>query len=278
MQADREVHETLEIDADLAAVWRAWTEPEQLRGWMAERAEGTVAVGERVRLSWDSLGLELDLDVVTCEPERRLVVRGGAAGRPPQTQSVELSRAAGGTRVALAHRGFAPGPAGEAERAGTAAGWHVMLRVLAHYLDGRVTRRRECAAVLAPVAAPLAVVGDLLHRPDGRAAWLVDGDSPALSEGTRFALRGPGGASMTGRVLAVAPPFELALTWDQIDGVVVLRAIQIAPGASVDPVLAVAQAWSWSPERPAWPAARATLEAAIARLVRAAGGAPGGAA
>jgi uncharacterized protein YndB with AHSA1/START domain len=279
MERDPSVHEALEIEAEPDAVWRAWTDPDWLSGWMVERAGGRIAEGEAVTWGWDSLGVELELDVVACEPPSRLVVRGGPVGRPPRTQSVALRPVAGGTRVELEHGGFPPGPSGDDERAGTRAGWRVMLRVLAHYLERHAGRARECAAVLAPVAAPLSAVGHLLHRPEGRAAWLVDAAGPALAaEGERFALRGPE-LHMTGRVLALAPPFQLAVTWDEVDGVLVLRAIQVAPeaGERAGAVLAGAQAWSWSPDRPAWRDARASLAGAVARLVAAAGGATGSA-
>jgi len=280
------VREALHIDADLSLVWRAWTDPDWLSGWMVERADGQIALGRSVTWAWDSLGVELQLDVVACEPPTRFVLAGGPAARMPQTQSIALTPlAGGGTHVELEHGGFRPGPAGQDERAGTAAGWRVMLRILAHYLAGRAGRPRQCAAVLAPVAAPLSVTGELLHRPLGRAAWLIgDGASPPLAdEGERFALAAIGGARVTGQVLALAPPFQLAVSWEEIDGVLTLRAIQAAAGAGPEPgasgaVLASAQAWSWSPERPAWRAARATLEAAVARLVGAAGGRRGGSA
>jgi uncharacterized protein YndB with AHSA1/START domain len=281
MQEARSVLEALEIDADPATVWRAWTEPDWLRGWMVERVRGPLAAGEAVTWGWDSLGVELELDVVECVAPARLVLRGGAAGRPPQTQSVSLSPVERGTRVELEHSGFPLGAAGDDEREGTRAGWRVMLRVLAHYLAGGPGRQRECAAVMAPVAAPLAAIGELLqgellHRPERRAAWL-GADSPLAAEGERFALRGPGGLRVTGRVLALAPPFQLALSWDEVDGVLVLRAIQVAGGAQSGAVLAGAQAWSWSPGGAAWQSARAALADAVARLVGAAGGARGSA-
>jgi uncharacterized protein YndB with AHSA1/START domain len=288
MQApDQALVESLDVSADISTVWRAWTDPGWLAGWLVERADGSITPGESVAWRWDSLGLELGLVVVDCDPPRRFSVRGGAPGRPPQLQTVTLSQpAAGGTRVELVHGGFAPGPAGDAERAGSAAGWRVMLRVLAHYLAGRAGRRRECVSAIAPLAAPLAALGPLLHDPVRRAAWLTGGGAaPALArEGEPFALalrgagpREPGGTAVSGRVIALAPPFELALGWDEVDGVLVLRAIQVAPGPGA-PVLACAQAWSWAPERAAWTSARAALEAALARLLGAAGGGAAGSA
>ncbi|HKE13588.1 MAG TPA: SRPBCC domain-containing protein [Kofleriaceae bacterium] len=297
MQApDQAVVEALDMSADIATVWRAWTDPGWLAGWLVERADGAITPGESVAWRWDSLGLELGLIVVDVDPPRRLSLRGGAPGRPSQLQTVTLSEAAaGGTRVELTHGGFAPGPAGEAERAGSAAGWRVMLRVLAHYLAGRAGRPREVVSAIAPVAAPLAAIGPLLHDPVRRADWLTGGGAAtALArEGEPFALALRGAApcaaggtayapsaadlAVSGRVIALAPPFELALGWDEVDGVLILRAIQVAAGPGA-PVLACAQAWSWAPERAAWASARAALEAALARLLRAAGGGAAGSA
>jgi len=270
--ADQAVHEVLEIAADRDQLWRAWTDPAWLCGWLVERVHGAVEPGRALQWRWDSLGLELDLEVVASEPPARLVLRGGRPGRPPRTQSVSLVKVAGGTRVELTHEGFAA-PVGNdhSEREGTAAGWRVMLRVLAHYLAGGGGRRRESASAIAPVAVPLHTVGRLLFDPGERARWLTDRAALA-AEGERFTLREPDGASLSGRVIALAAPFEIALSWEEIDGVLILRAIQVAPGG---PVLAVAQAWSWSPERAAWGAARGTIERVLARLVSAAGGAPG---
>jgi uncharacterized protein YndB with AHSA1/START domain len=273
----QETRQSLEVAADLDTVWRAWTDPEWLCGWLVERTDGAVAPGQALAWHWDSLGLTLDLEVVDCEARRRLSLRGAAPGRAPQVQTVSLVEAAGGTRIELAHAGFAPGAAGDGERAGTAAGWHVMLRVLAHYLAGGPGRRRECAAALAPVAAPLSVVAELIHDPARRGGWLTGGAAPELArEGDGFAMRLADGQAVSGRVIGLAPPLQLALGWDEVDGVFMLRAIQVAGGGG--PVLVCAYGWSWSPEREAWRAGTDALGHAVARLVDAAGGAPGGSA
>jgi uncharacterized protein YndB with AHSA1/START domain len=273
----QETRQSLEIAADLVTVWRAWTDPEWLCGWLVERADGVVAAGQALAWHWDSLGVTLDLEVLACDAPRRLSLRGAAHGRAPQVQNVSLVEVPGGTRIELTHTGFAPGAAGDDERAGTAAGWHVMLRALAHYLAGGPGRRRECAAALAPVAAPIDVVGELLHDPVRRGGWLTDGAAPELArEGDVFAMRIVGGQAVSGRVIGLAAPLQLALGWDEVDGVFMLRAIQVAGGGG--PVLVCAYAWSWSPEGEAWRAGKDALGHAVARLVDAAGGAPGGSA
>src|SRR5262245_29800852 len=117
MKVSGEVRESLELVAPITEVWRAWTDPAWLAGWMVERATGAAGPGGRLEMAWDSLGIAVELEVVAAEAPRRLVLRGGPPGRPPQTQHVELSAVAPGrTLVEVRHEGFAAGARGDDER------------------------------------------------------------------------------------------------------------------------------------------------------------------
>lgn len=247
------VRETLRIARPVAEVWRAWTDPGWLAGWHAERVDGELAAGGAIRLGWDSLGIAIDLEVVAMEPPARLVLCGAPPGRPPQTLSVILAGVGHDTEMAIQHEGFV----GEEERAGTAAGWHVSARILAHYLARHPGRQRRCAAALAPVAASLEVIARRLARP----AWLL-GDVSLGAEGSAW--RG-------GTVLASALPRQIALVLDDAAGIVVLRAIRLDPGAA----LVGALAWSWEPERKAYAELVGALAPAIERLAADLGGGRG---
>lgn len=265
MQALRETHR---IERPIEEVWRAWTDPAWLAGWHAERVEGELAVGRSIRLGWDSLGIAIDLEVVAMDAPARLVLRGDPPGRPPQTLSVDLAGADGGaTSLAIEHDGFAPGAGGDEERAGTAAGWHTMARVLDHYLAHHPGRPRACAAALAPAAGSLADIEPLLARP----SWLFPGGAALGPEGSRFAGRTAAGLAVGGSVLASALPRQLALAVDDTAGVLVLRAIRLDPGPR-GALLVGALTWSWRPERDAHAHLVAELEPAVARLVGALGG------
>jgi uncharacterized protein YndB with AHSA1/START domain len=268
MSAAREVRESTRVAAPAEDVWRAFADPAWLTGWLAERAGGAAVTGGTLELAWDSLGMAVALEVLAAEPPARLVLRAQAPGRAPQTQTVAIAREPdGATRIDLTHDGFAPGARGDDERDGTGAGWHVQLRVLAHYLAHHRGAARACAASLAPVTAPLDTVAPLLHTPDGLARWLTASPARLGAEGARcdFALRG--GTWLSGTVLAVAAPRELALAIDEFDGGLRLRAIQLDPGA----LLCVAQVWSWAPDSSVWPTVRQELDEAVARLAAAAG-------
>ena len=260
------VRESLRVARPIEEVWRAWSDPDWLAGWHAERVEGEVAEGQAIRLTWDSLGIAIELEVAELEAPHRLVLRGAPPGRPVQTLSIDLARIEGGgaTSLAIRHDGFPPGPGGEEERAGTAAGWHTSARVLAHYLDHHAGRARASGAALAPVAASLADVAPLFERP----SWLF-GDVALGGEGSRFHGRAAGDRPLAGCVLARALPRQIALAIDDTAGILVLRAIQLDPGA----VLLGALTWSWQPDRPAHADLAGSLEPALERLVAALGGA-----
>lgn len=267
------VRQTLRIARPIDEVWRAWTDPAWLAGWHAERVEGALVPGGALQLAWDSLGIGLALEVVAVEAPARLVLRGAPPGRPPQTLAIDLAPAPGGgaaTDLAICHEGFAPGAGGEEERAGTAAGWQVALRVLAHYLAHHAGRARASAAALAPAVAALDEVEPLLARP----SWLLGEGAELGAEGSPFAAPGVG---LRGTVLARALPRQIALAVDGGAGVLVLRAIRLDP-APRGAFLVGAQTWSWRPERPAHAALVARLEPALGRVLAALGGAAGGAA
>lgn len=269
MKAAGEVRESLRVAAPPEDVWRAFADPTWIAGWMAERAAGAAVTGGTLELAWDSLGMALELEVVAADAPTRLVLRAHPPGRAPQTQTVTLAgEPDGATRVDLVHDGFAPGARGDDERDGTRDGWHTQLRVLAHYLARHRGADRVCAASLAPVTAPVGAIARLLHTPDGLARWLTAAPARLGAEGERcdFALRG--GTWLSGTVLALAPPRELALAIDEIDGGLRLRAIQLDPGGAL---LCAVQAWSWAPDASVWPTVLQELDEAIARLPAAAG-------
>jgi uncharacterized protein YndB with AHSA1/START domain len=272
MAVTGEVRESLRVTAPADDVWRAFADPAWIAGWMAERASGRVVTGGTLELAWDSLGMAVELEVVAAEPPARLVLRAHPPGRPPQTQTAVLAPDGGATRVELIHGGFPPGARGDDERDGTRAGWHTQLRVLAHYLARYPGAARACAAAVAPVSATLDAVDEIVRAPDGLARWLTAAPARLGAEGERFDLALRGGTWLSGTVLSQAPPREVALAVDEIDGGLRLRAIALEPGGAA--LLVAAQAWSWAPDAAVWPTVRSELDEAVARLAGAAGSVP----
>jgi uncharacterized protein YndB with AHSA1/START domain len=107
------------LDAEPAKVWRALTEPEMLKQWMApdattrvSTAEIDLRVGGRYRIVMSSTGRE-DHDVrgVYREivPNKKLVYTWAWKSTPERESlvTIELRSAAGGTELTLRHEQFA---------------------------------------------------------------------------------------------------------------------------------------------------------------------------
>jgi uncharacterized protein YndB with AHSA1/START domain len=110
-------------------VWAAITEPEQLRGWLAD-ADIDLREGGRVELRWLN-GDAVLKGVITRLEEGRLLEY---EGEPHGLLRFELSPDGDGTRLVFTNR---IGQTGYPDVA--LAGWHVHLEMLDDALDGRPT-------------------------------------------------------------------------------------------------------------------------------------------
>lgn len=104
-------------------VWRALTDPAQLREWAPFEVDGSLAtVGATVNLTWAATGTVIETKVTRAEPPRVLEY---------QDLRWELAPSTGGTHLTLWHsidrRYIAWG----------AAGWHICLDVLDRQLAGQ---------------------------------------------------------------------------------------------------------------------------------------------
>jgi len=102
-------------------VWRALTEPAELREWAAFEVDGNLASAKTVKLTWVGTTKTIDINVTRAEAPRVLEY---------DDMRWELEASAGGTRLTLwtglDRRYIAMG----------AAGWHICFDVLHHLLDG----------------------------------------------------------------------------------------------------------------------------------------------
>ena len=120
-------------DADVADVWQARTDPEQLVRWLTP-VSGELRPGGRFQLQGNAGG-----EILRCEPPRVLTVTWEAPGGQPVTQvEAELVAAGGGTDLELRHSGpvdpgfwaqFGPGAVG--------VGWDLALYALGRVLAGQ---------------------------------------------------------------------------------------------------------------------------------------------
>jgi uncharacterized protein YndB with AHSA1/START domain len=267
--ADAEV----QLVASPERVWRAF-EPTGLRGWLCEEAEGALDPGTRLTLAWPSLGLATALSVGEVDPGRRLVLRGSDLDAGEEQVTV-LTPTPGGTHVAVRHGGFGTGRRATDRAAGSAAGWHVALRLLDLYLGGREGRVLAARSAVGTAAvSPAELWPRLGGSSAGLAGWLgpialepsaEDAGWSELAEGRALVL-GLGRRSLRAVVLARVPPYELALALPAIDAVFRVRLISLDGDREAGSTLACAQLVGWSGDELLAPLA-APLAAALDRLL-----------
>lgn len=115
-------------------VWAALTEPALIEGWLG-RAEGRVAAGETVAITWLNGGEEAEASVMTAEvtdlePHRTLVLTGDIHGR----LRFELTPEADGRTRLIFTVLMHPETLGEVSL--FLAGWHIHLDHLEETLAG----------------------------------------------------------------------------------------------------------------------------------------------
>ena len=93
------VERELELEAPREEVWRALTEPERLREWLANDVELDLRPGGEGRFGWDD-GEERRALVQVVEPEERLVLDWWD-GEDVSTVTLELEDADPGTRLTV---------------------------------------------------------------------------------------------------------------------------------------------------------------------------------
>lgn len=110
-------------------LWRALTEPEQLRGWLADVTHMQLEPGGEVRLRFgdEPDGGGTAWRVLQVDPERLLECEWHYPGEEPSVLRFECHPRERGTLLVLDHRRLA-----DADAPGYAAGWHAHLDALAN--------------------------------------------------------------------------------------------------------------------------------------------------
>lgn len=246
---------TLRVEQPIAAapdlIWRALSSPQGLSRWQADEADGEVREGGFVRLSWDAFGANVELKVVACVPHQRLRLRHG-------NSEVEFSLSHHHLR--LTQFGLEPGEDVE----GLRSSWTVSLAQLAHSVERHPGRRRHVDWAVRMTAAAPETLHLYLTEPQLLRQWL--GDAPSgLQLGQPYQWTLHAGTQLTGRVLALVPGRDVALSCDNLgEGVIVFRSIPSPHDAGVRMIAASVSQWG----RPTRLASRLIeqLDAALGRL------------
>lgn len=200
--------ETL-IRAPLEQVWRAWTEPDFLQGWLAE-----------------PLGGEPPLQALDATMPEHLVlgVQDGGGGEV----EVHLEDVGKGTRVRLARRGLPVEPQRQDEVEGVRSGWILALAVLRTYVEDHFGEAPQLFQSFRHAAFTFERLSPFFRQAAGLSRWLVRQGSIGVPGG-RSDLQLWDGRRLSGEVLADSGR-EVSTTWDEIRGVLELRAFTAAGG------------------------------------------------
>jgi uncharacterized protein YndB with AHSA1/START domain len=258
------------ICAPLERVWSAWTDPAQLSAWDPDRVDGIIEAGQSIVMHWDSFGVSLDVEVITCDWQRELRLRvqrpdGGSQDLLVVMQSVSASAEEPATDIALTFEG----EMSEDEKQGTASGWHTQLRLLERYLS-LPTKERVSFSALGPAIASIDRAYDAFAHP---ARWLSQEEIVFREEGQAYSITTVEGVRIRGEVLSLVEGRELALWCEELGGVVRMRAIPLAGGRAR---LLGVQVVRWG-ERPAALQIQDSLKESVDRLVGLVGGPRGSA-
>lgn len=222
-----EDHRTLRTTASPMQVWQAWAEPAHVRRWFTDDARGEPVPGGELVHVFSRYGIEVSYRVLEAEPGRLLVVEGtsplGAAFR----QEVRIEREGGETVLHLTHSGFGADAGWDDEYEGVDSGWKLALAVLRLYLERYFGRDRAGFYVERPAAFEHAALQPLYRTEAGLARWFTTAGSlegRTVGDPVRLELRG--GRTLSGRLIADSGR-ELALSWDEIDGFLELKAIDM---------------------------------------------------
>lgn len=218
----RTIQREVTIRAGAEAVWRAWTRPEGLAGWFAEWARGRGTPGSALVLGWDQFGVEATWRVLEADAPRRLVLASEGPHGGPELLEITIRHRGGETVLRLVHSGFAPGPETDEVIRGVDSGWEIAFAILKVYLERYPRRSRSELFLMRTLPYDPQRLEAYYADPERLSRWLTRSGGPgAVGESFGMVLRD--GRRMSGQVLA-APGPELALTWDEIEGVLELKA------------------------------------------------------
>jgi uncharacterized protein YndB with AHSA1/START domain len=238
----REVRAEMKTTATPEQVWDAWTKGDLLSGWFTDRAELDPRPGGTLKWFFDKFGLELPGTFVDVEPQRLISwTWPRQPGHPPGMLVITIEREGGVTHMTLANSGFTTAAEWDDEYEGVRSGWQLALGILRVYLERYFGRTKDVALVLRPARYDYDRIAPYFSDATRLAEWLTTSGTIG-QEGDPVRLTFRDGSTLTGRVIARSAR-EVAVTWDEMDGILELKAFRAGPGARMLGVRA--SGWDW---------------------------------
>lgn len=221
----RRVDTSIRVTASPERLWRAWTDPSDLSRWFTDDARGEVVEGGTITWIFHEMGMEIPYPVVVAEPNRRMVLAGEIPERGPFALEVTLEADGAETVVRLVNSGFLDGAEWDDEFRGVDSGWRMALALLKHYVETHGDRPKRALQHFRP--ADFAWNEVPYREADDLGAWLTRSGSIG-DAGDPVALVLRDHTPLTGRVL-VRTPTEVAVSWEEEDAVLELKAFAAGP-------------------------------------------------
>jgi uncharacterized protein YndB with AHSA1/START domain len=209
-------------------VYEAWADPEKIAHWFPDKAEGKAEPGATITWIFEKFNYRIPYDVLIAEPGKRFAIRWNP---PPEMNpgilEVTIAKEGGVTVIRLVNSGFREGAEWNEEYEGIDSGWQMALALLKHYLENYFGTPRSSLLAIKPAEYTIERLLPLHRTSAGLQKWLTT--SGAFGEvGEKFTLELKEGGSVTGKVLAKTKR-ETALGWDEIRGVLELKAFAMGP-------------------------------------------------
>lgn len=220
----RAVEDEVTIDAPVEVVWKALTDADELVRWFPLEARVEPGVGGSLWLSWKN-EFQGESKILVWEPGSHLRTTWGWHDDPSVVQVTDyhLESRGGRTVLRVVTSGFPEDPTWDAWFEGTVRGWKFELGSLRHYLQRHRGERREVVYLRRRVGPPQEAAFERLLGAEGV------GVTPApdeLEAGGPYAITGPGGRRLSGRLLDATPPIQVAGTVAELDDALLRLSIE----------------------------------------------------
>jgi uncharacterized protein YndB with AHSA1/START domain len=209
-------------------VYEAWADAEKIAHWFPDKAEGKAEQGATITWIFDKFNYKIPYEVLRADPGKHFVIRWNPPqGMNPGIVEVTIAKEGGVTVVRLVNSGFQEGVEWNDQYEGVDSGWRMALGLLKHYLENYFATPRSSFLAMKPAEYTTERLLPLHRTAAGLQKWLTV--SGAFGEvGEKFVLNLKEGGSVTGKVLAKTKT-ETALGWDEIRGVLELKAFSMGP-------------------------------------------------
>jgi uncharacterized protein YndB with AHSA1/START domain len=222
--AGRAIRDEIRVAAPPESVYRAWSDARLIADWFVGRMEGRMEPGETVTWLWDDGGPGMAHRVLVAEPPRRFVTEMELPQGPSRLE-VTIEPEEDGSLVRLVQSGFGEGPEWDEQYEAMLSGWMVAMAILKLFLERYRGRRRKEILVLTDASFEREEVLGLERSEDGLARWLTRSGAPGEAVGQPVRLVLGNGETLTGTVLRNTR-FETLWSWDEIEGVVEIKAFR----------------------------------------------------